>query len=121
MATIDLLLRVLKAMDTGAFELLLERYGGMGYVTSNEYRYQLSKWYVEALDANPTFFAAHNDATVTTGPQTTKIVCECGTEYNFPNEKISKLGMDEFYVFHQIDFAWQDMPPKNRPQWWKFQ
>lgn len=126
MAAVDDLLRVLRSMDTGAYELLLQRYGGTGFVRGNEYRYRLSKWYVDMIAQFPTYAAAHDEAVSVAldgaDAGSTKITCECGTSYTFTNDKIVGMGMPEFYVFHQIDFAWQTMIlPKDRPQWWQFQ
>lgn len=122
MATSENLIRVLKAMDKGVLDLLLIRYGGAGYLLNNTYLYALTEWYTNAVEADPGFFEAHNN--ITAGPViagVAEFTCECGMEFQLSQDRIANFGTDELIVFHQLDWAWQNMPPKDRPQWWQYQ
>lgn len=121
MADAATLVIVLNAMDKGVFELLLERYGGAGFIVSNKYRYELSMWYTQKRETTPAYFPLHDQITPVQTENATVFTCECGDVFSLPNDKIAGFGVNEFVLFHQIDHAWQEMAPKDRPQWWQYQ
>lgn len=123
MADTTNLLRVLTAMDNGVFQLLVERYGGLGLITGNRFRYEISLWYLNSLDMDPTFFGKHDEITTESMPDsgTRTFRCECGEVFVLSDAKVTHFGHDEFVVYHQLDWALQRIAPKDRPQWWQYQ
>lgn len=123
MADMANLLRVLIALDNGVFQLMVERYGGLGLIVGNRFRYELSLWYLAAIEKDPGFYGAHDQIAVVSLPdkQARRFTCECGAAFELPDSKVANFGNDEFVVYHQLDWALQRLAPKDRPQWWQYQ
>lgn len=121
-ADAETMLTVLNTMDNGVFELLLRRYGGAGIIEANRYRYAIASWYLNAIAQNPGYYTQHSNInTHSDQVGSIQMTCQCGDVVVLGAGSVGRFSPPEWIVFHQIDFFWQNNPPKNRPQWYDYQ